>query len=125
GFVVNPRSLGLTAASFDTFRLLRHRFSRRRSTRWRISSLKEGKFSRLFDSLVRLDVRRNQCNCALPWPCMSALGPKRTFASQKVMSALPPKADMCGATRDVRFGPIADFVAMQPTAFEKGYRHSS
>jgi hypothetical protein len=21
---------------------------------------------------------------------------------------LPPKADMCGATRDVRFGPIAD-----------------
>jgi hypothetical protein len=23
-------------------------------------------------------------------------------------SALPPKADMCGATRDVRFGPIAD-----------------
>src|SRR5262245_45360984 len=27
---------------------------------------------------------------------------------QKVMSALPPKADMCGATRDVRFGPKAD-----------------
>ena len=25
-----------------------------------------------------------------------------------VMSTLPPKADMCGATRDVRFGPIAD-----------------
>ena len=25
-----------------------------------------------------------------------------------VMSALPPKADMCGATRDVCFGPIAD-----------------
>jgi hypothetical protein len=24
------------------------------------------------------------------------------------MSALPPKADMCGATRDVRFGPIED-----------------
>jgi hypothetical protein len=27
---------------------------------------------------------------------------------QTVMSALPPEADMCGATRDVRFGPIAD-----------------
>jgi len=27
---------------------------------------------------------------------------------QTVMSALPPKADMCGATRDVRFGPKAD-----------------
>ena len=39
---------------------------------------------------------------------MSALGQKRTFAVQKGMSALPPKADMCGATRDVRFVPIAD-----------------
>ena len=33
---------------------------------------------------------------------MSALGQKQTCAAQKVMSALPPKADMCGATRDVR-----------------------
>ena len=32
----------------------------------------------------------------------------QTFAVQKGMSALPPKADMCGATRDVRFVPIAD-----------------
>src|SRR5262249_45675321 len=39
---------------------------------------------------------------------MSALGQKRTFAPQKGMSALPPRADMCGAARDVRFGPIAD-----------------
>src|SRR5262249_50226820 len=39
---------------------------------------------------------------------MSALGQKRKFALQKVMSALPPKADMCGATRNVRFGPKAD-----------------
>ena len=30
---------------------------------------------------------------------MSALGHKRTFAVQNVMSALPPKADMCSATR--------------------------
>ena len=28
---------------------------------------------------------------------MSALGYKQTFAPQKVMSALPPKADICGA----------------------------
>jgi hypothetical protein len=27
------------------------------------------------------------------------------------LSALPPKADMCGATRDVRFGPKADITA--------------
>ena len=28
-------------------------------------------------------------------PLMSALGQKQTFAPQKAMSALPPKADMC------------------------------
>ena len=39
---------------------------------------------------------------------MSALGHKRTFAVQNGMSALHPKADMCGATRHVRFVPIAD-----------------
>ena len=39
---------------------------------------------------------------------MSALGQKQTFAAQRVMSALPPKADMCGATRDVCYGPKAD-----------------
>jgi hypothetical protein len=41
---------------------------------------------------------------------MSALAQKQACAPQKVMSALPPKADMCGATRDVRFGPIADML---------------
>ena len=39
---------------------------------------------------------------------MSALGHKRTYAVQEPMSALPPKADMCGALADVRFVPIAD-----------------
>ena len=39
---------------------------------------------------------------------MSALGQKQTCAVQNVMSALPPKADMCGANRDVRFVPKAD-----------------
>src|SRR5262249_49179244 len=46
---------------------------------------------------------RQQCR-----PPMAALAHKRTYAVQKDMSALPPKADMCAATRDVRFGPIAD-----------------
>ncbi|MGA7034523.1 MAG: hypothetical protein WB052_17070, partial [Pseudolabrys sp.] len=36
------------------------------------------------------------------WCSMSALGHKRTFAVQYVMSALPPKADMCSAHADVR-----------------------
>ena len=44
---------------------------------------------------------------------MSALGHKRTYAVQKGMSALPPKADMCSATRDVGFVPIADITSVQ------------
>ena len=44
---------------------------------------------------------------------MSALGQKQTFASQQAMSALPPIADMCGATQHVRFVPIADIVLAQ------------
>ena len=44
---------------------------------------------------------------------MSALGHKQTFAVQKAMSALPPKADMCGANRHVCFGPIADIFSVQ------------
>ena len=43
---------------------------------------------------------------------MSALGQKQTYAAQNGMSALPPKADMCAAARDVRFGPIADIRAL-------------
>ena len=39
---------------------------------------------------------------------MSALGYKRTYAAQQVMSALLPKANMCSAAVHVRFGPIAD-----------------
>jgi hypothetical protein len=70
---------------------------------------------------------------------MSALGQKQTFAPQQGMSALLPiatakadilrfvmsalllKADMCGATRDVCFGPKADSC----TAQEKSYSISS
>ena len=39
---------------------------------------------------------------------MSALGQKQTFAPQNSMSALPLKADMCGAQAHVCFGPKAD-----------------
>jgi hypothetical protein len=41
---------------------------------------------------------------------MSALGQKRTCALQNGMSALPPKADIRGAKRNVRYGPIAYIV---------------
>ena len=36
-------------------------------------------------------------------PTCSGLIPQRSY-----LSALPPKADMCSATRNVRFVPIAD-----------------
>ena len=39
---------------------------------------------------------------------MSGLGQKQTFAVQKNMSALFPKADMCGALAHVWFVPMAD-----------------
>ena len=39
---------------------------------------------------------------------LSAKCQKQTCAVQNAMSALPPIADMCGATRDVCFVPIAD-----------------
>ena len=42
---------------------------------------------------------------------MFAFGSKADIRGAKVMSALPPKADMCGAPAHVCFGPIADIVA--------------
>jgi hypothetical protein len=41
---------------------------------------------------------------------MSALGQKQTWMHVRVMSALPPKADMDQHGRDVRFVPKADIV---------------
>ena len=43
---------------------------------------------------------------------MSALGQKQAFAVENAMSALPPKADMCGALAHVCFVPIADMREM-------------
>ena len=51
------------------------------------------------------------CAHAVKARLMSALGHKRTFAVQNGMSILPPKADMCSATRYVRFVPIADIAS--------------
>ena len=59
------------------------------------------------------EVRGANCAPLLTWPnfYMSALGQKRTFAPQNIMSALPSKADMCGATAYVCFGPVADIAS--------------
>src|SRR5262249_22765159 len=49
----------------------------------------------------------------------------QTFRSANLMSALPPKGDMCGATRDVCFGPIADINDMSGCAATAGERDAS
>jgi len=43
-----------------------------------------------------------------PEPRMSALGQKKTLGKVRLMSALPPKAGIDRACRDVRFVPKAD-----------------
>ena len=45
---------------------------------------------------------------------MSALGHKRTLRPLIGMSALPPKADMCGALAHICFVPQADICEMAP-----------
>ena len=44
---------------------------------------------------------------------MSALGQKQTCAVQTGMSALPPKADICGTKRAMSAKPIADIRAQR------------
>ena len=46
---------------------------------------------------------------------MSALGQKQTSVYVRVMSALPPKADMDQYGRDVRFVPKADILTGVPS----------
>jgi hypothetical protein len=47
---------------------------------------------------------RNALRSALPYVCFALKSGHR----QAVMSALPPKADMCSAASDVGYGPKAD-----------------
>jgi hypothetical protein len=47
---------------------------------------------------------------------MSALGQKQTSEHVRLMSALPPKADIGTQPRDVRFVPIADIAAYSMTS---------
>ena len=53
-----------------------------------------------------IDVNQSHHNALIKWgplrdDLMSALGQKQTCAAQKVMSALPPKADICDAKTNV------------------------
>jgi hypothetical protein len=42
------------------------------------------------------------------------------FAFSKIMSALPPKADMCSAVGDVRFVPKADIASLTRLLRQRG-----
>jgi len=53
---------------------------------------------------------------------MCALRQKQTYAAQKGMSALPQKADMCGATGDARFWLKADIQSSQSSYSIAGQR---
>ena len=55
---------------------------------------------------------------------ISALSQKQTFRIARFMSALPPKADMCDAQADVRYGPEADMCSARLVS-AKGQRRKS
>jgi hypothetical protein len=61
----------------------------------------------LTSRILLLDVTENGPCGLIAESGMSALGQKQT-AVRNPMSALPPKADMCSAIGDVRYGPKAD-----------------
>jgi len=60
---------------------------------------------------VRFGSKADICSASTHFALRPIATAKSGFP-QKVMSASPPKADMCGATRDVRFGPKADITAL-------------
>jgi len=47
------------------------------------------------------------------------MGQKQTFAVHQLMSGLPPKADVCNATKNVRYGPKADIRLKLMTLFNQ------
>ena len=56
---------------------------------------------------VRFGSKADVC-VAKPYVRFTPESDRESGFLRKVMSALPPKADMCSTTRDVRFGPKAD-----------------
>ena len=53
--------------------------------------------------------------------CFTPNSDRESEIPQNVMSALPPKADMCGAARDVCFGPKVDTcIAANCALFDHG-----
>src|SRR5262249_34197772 len=56
---------------------------------------------------VRFGSKADMC-VAKRHVCFTPNSDRESGHPQEFMSALPPKADRCSATRDVRFGPKAD-----------------
>jgi len=104
------------------FRLSAEFGSRRRIYRLRDHPISVGSKAEIWvQSQCALSHRKRPCAVHPP---MSTLGQKQTFAPQNVMSALLTKADMCDATRDVRYGPIADISPCSIISFAQAMRVS-
>ena len=69
-----------------------------------LDALIYSKIERLTDCLARSGEAQTEVH----------FGSMQTFRSAITVSALPPKADMCGALTDVRSGPIADINGSRP-----------
>jgi hypothetical protein len=63
----------------------------------------------VFGFASKADIRASKMSCPL-WVKVrfTPNGDQKSGHQSRGMSALPPKADSCSATCDVRFGPIAD-----------------
>src|SRR5262245_23971932 len=88
-----------TAASIPSVVLLRRLRIRRAKSLVEIATRFRGGFGRYVVPMAMLHSIRtsHQTNFS---------SPTRSYEDESAhLSALPPKADMCGATRDVRFGP--------------------
>src|SRR5262249_13943393 len=72
---------------------------------------------------VRYGPKADSCGAAkkIAIGVLSALGQKQTFRTAIVMSALPPKADICSATAHVCYGPEAD-IKNRKTASRRSLR---
>jgi hypothetical protein len=82
---------------------------------------------------IRPQITGTSCTIAV---CLLGCLPLRIFYAGKIaempaaqaqpqkVSDLPPKADMCGATTDVRFGPKADIRNTTFLKMEEGRRSS-
>jgi hypothetical protein len=68
---------------------------------------------------VRFGSKADICG-ATAHVCFTPNSDRESGFPQQAMSALPPKADMCGSARDVRYGPIANVAVSRFLKLDQG-----